>query len=136
VVSTEWENTIPLTSVAGQKEQVPTLYKIPNLADHVYLVLDGQRVVRLETEAGRLPGHVPTKDFTLERFGSRLRGNLVFEVPATGPLGAAELRFYDFAHGHMALRSTPTPPSRRAQAARPAAEERGRRSGGVRPGPS
>ena len=103
VVSTEWENTIPLTSVAGQKEQVPTLYKIPNLADHVYLVLGGQRVVRLDPEAGRLPGHVPTKDFTLERFGSRLRGNLLFEVPATGPLGAAELRFYDFAHGHMAV---------------------------------
>ena len=44
----------------------------------------GQRVVRLESEAGRLPGHVPTKDFTLERFGSRLRGNLVFEGSGSG----------------------------------------------------
>ncbi|MHC4606699.1 MAG: zinc ribbon domain-containing protein, partial [Planctomycetota bacterium] len=48
----------------------------------------------------KLPGHVPVKGFKLERLGSRIRGNIVFEIPAEG-VKDLELRFYDFAHGHI-----------------------------------
>jgi hypothetical protein len=103
VLDTEWENTIPFTFVREQKTAQPTMYKIPDLADHLYLLLDGQRVARISEVAETLIGHVPLKDFALDRIGSRLRGNVVFEVPAAGPVGAAELRFYDFAHGHIVM---------------------------------
>ena len=119
VVSTEWENVIPLTVIDEQK--IPTTYKIPNLADHVYLVLDGRRLARLDGAAATLPGHVPVKDFSLEHIGSRVRGNLVFALPAGGVTGTAELRFYDFAHGHFVVPlSTPAVVAAAAAAPPPA----------------
>ena len=45
---------------------------------------------------------MPVKDFKLERIGSVIRGNLVFEMPAE-ELRSLDLRFYDYAHGHMAV---------------------------------
>jgi Mg-chelatase subunit ChlD len=101
VLGTEWENTIPLSLI--QQQQVPTLYKVPNLEDHVYLVVDGRRLARLDPRAAALPGHVPVKDFTLEQIGARVRGNLVFRLPPGATGGALELRYYDFAHGHMVV---------------------------------
>jgi Mg-chelatase subunit ChlD len=103
VLGTEWENVIPLTYLAEEKQALATTYKIPNLADHIYLVLDGRRAARLDPEADNLPGHVPVKTFALERLGDRIRGNLVFPVLAGARLGWAEIRFYDFAHGHMVI---------------------------------
>jgi hypothetical protein len=112
VVDVEIENTIPLTLV--KQNQVPTQYRIPNLADHLYLVLDGVRVSRLLKDADELPGHLPVKGFQLDRLGSRLRGNLVFEV---GPAASLELRFYDYAHGHwtLPLRGKPPEPAKPVQ---------------------
>jgi hypothetical protein len=106
VVDVEIENTIPLTLV--KKNEVPTQYRIPNVADHLYLVLDGIRVSRLAPDADELPGHLPVKGFQLDRLGSRARGNLVFEV---GPAASLELRFYDYAHGHWTLPLRGTPPA-------------------------
>ncbi|MBN1421219.1 MAG: hypothetical protein JXP34_20770, partial [Planctomycetes bacterium] len=100
VLSTEWENTIPLTLVREKK--VPTEYRIPVLGDHAYLVVDGKRVARILEGAEDLPGHVPAKDFGLERIGTRIRGNLVFRVRA-GAVEDLTFRFYDFAHGFIAL---------------------------------
>jgi hypothetical protein len=53
-----------------------------------------------------------TSGFALDRLGARARGNLIFEIPAEG-VETVDLRFYDFAHGHMALtlRERPRPPS-------------------------
>jgi hypothetical protein len=100
ILDAEFENTIPMTLV--QSNQVPTMYKIPQLGDHLYLVVNGNRVSRLPADGASLPGHVGTAGFTLDRLGSRIRGNLVFEVPAEGA-GPLDLRFYDYAHGHMTM---------------------------------
>ncbi|HVR76041.1 MAG TPA: hypothetical protein VMT52_17045, partial [Planctomycetota bacterium] len=104
LLDTEWENIIPLTVV--EVEKVPTEYRIPNLADHLYLVVNGSRLERLLPEAGTIAGHLPVRDFRLERIGSRIRANVIFSVPADG-VESLDLRFYDYAHGHiaMALRS-------------------------------
>jgi hypothetical protein len=99
VLASEWENIIPLTLI--EQKQVPTAYKIPNLADHLYLVVDGSRLSRLHPSANQMAGHVPVNDFTLEQIGSIIRGNIVFEIPDSA--SSMELRFYDFAHGHMVL---------------------------------
>jgi Mg-chelatase subunit ChlD len=99
VVDTEWENIIPLTFIF--ERQVPTEYQIPSLGDHVYAVADGRTAARLRPDAGQLPGHVPVKDFKLPRIGAVVRGNLVFEVPDAPR--TLELRFYDYAHGHIVI---------------------------------
>jgi hypothetical protein len=98
VVNTSWENIIPLTLI--QQNHVPTAYSVPNLADHLYLITDGKRLVQLLPRADDLPGHVPVRSFGLPSIGSKIKGNLVFEIPA-GSLHALQLRFYDFAHGNM-----------------------------------
>jgi len=100
VLNAEWENLIPLTLV--YQKQVPTEYQVPNMGDNLYLLVNGARVARLRPDGGDLPGHLPVKDFKLPRIGSKLRGNVVFDVPAEG-LRTAELRFYDYAHGHMKI---------------------------------
>ncbi len=105
LLDTEWENIIPLTMI--QEQKVPTEYRVPNLADHLYLVVDGSRIERLLPGAESLAGHVPVKDFRLERIGSRTRGNVIFPVPPeeAPPKGmvSLDLRFYDYAHGHMSV---------------------------------
>jgi hypothetical protein len=109
ILNTEWENIIPLTLAGNLK--LATTYSVPNLADHVYLVIDGKTVVRLNPDYGRLPGHVPVLNFAIEKLGDRIRGNLVFDVP-DGPIGSLQLRFYDFAHGHMVITlGEPVPPT-------------------------
>ena len=104
ILDAEFENIIPMTLI--QSNQVPTLYKIPQLGDHLYLVVNGNRVSRLPADAATLPGHVGTTGFLLDRLGTRLRGNLVYEIPVEGA-GPLDLRFYDYAHGHMALTLRP-----------------------------
>ncbi len=99
VLDAEFENIIPLTLV--QSNQVPTIYRIKDLGDHLYLVVDGVKVSRLFPDAGALPGHVKTVGFDLERLGTRTRGNLVYEIPETPR--RLDLRFYDYSHGHMSL---------------------------------
>lgn len=99
VLDVEFENIIPLTLV--QSNQVPTIYRIPNLADHLYLVVNDVKASRLPAEAKELPGHLTTVGFQLERLGTRMRGNLVYEIPADPK--RLDLRFYDYSHGHMSL---------------------------------
>jgi len=99
VIDAEFENIIPLTLV--QLNQVPTIYRVKDLGDHLYVVVNGVRASRLFPDASLLPGHVKTAMFELDRLGARVRGNLVYEIPETP--GRLDLRFYDYAHGHMAL---------------------------------
>lgn len=107
VLDAEFENIIPMTLV--QSNQVPTIYKIKELGDHLYLVANGNRVSRLYSDATSLPGHVMTTGFTLDRLGTRVRGNLVYEIPAAG-VDLLDLRFYDYAHGHMSVVLKPGAP--------------------------
>ena len=101
VVDLELENIIPLTLVRDR--QVATEYQIPNLSDHLYLVIDGTRLARLRGDGDELPGHLPVKEFKLRMIGTTARGNAVFEVPAGG-VKTVELRYYDYAHGHVAMK--------------------------------
>jgi hypothetical protein len=98
VLDTEWENILPHSVVLGEK--IPPSYKIPGMKNHVYLVVNGQSAARIHGGIGRMAGHLSPGTFVLERLGSALRGNLVFEVPQ-GNLESLELRFYDYAHGHI-----------------------------------
>ncbi len=107
VVRTAWENIIPLTVL--EQQALATEYRIPNLGDHLYLVVDGTTLVRLRADADQLPGHLPTRPLRLEHLGSRQDGYLVFDLPGED-FNSLELRFYDFAHGHssLVLAGTPT----------------------------
>ncbi|HLL89578.1 MAG TPA: hypothetical protein VK324_09760, partial [Tepidisphaeraceae bacterium] len=123
VVGTQWENIIPWTIIEERK--VPTEYQVPKLSDHLYLVVNGSRVARVIPGDAAPPGHVPLKDLRLARIGDRITGNVAFQLPpdvadAAGPL---ELRYYDFAHGHIAVplraAEAPAPATRPAAAAKP-----------------
>ena len=107
VIDAEFENIIPLTLV--QSNQVPTIYRIPNLADHLYLVVNDVKASRLPADSKELPGHLTTVGFQLERLGTRMRGNLVYEIPSDPK--RLDLRFYDYAHGHMSMLLKPGPAS-------------------------
>lgn len=101
ILNTRWANLIPLTLI--EEKQVPTQYQIPNLADHLYLVVDGRVAARLAPGAADLPGHVPVRDFKLEKVGDTLAGNVVFDVAAAAAADSLEVRFYDYAHGHIVV---------------------------------
>jgi hypothetical protein len=103
VLTTEWRHTIPPTRTKDRELQ--TEYRVPNLADHLYLVVNGLQVERLLPKAEGLPGHVPVRNFRLEKLGTRLRGEVLFSVPAAG-IESLELRYYDYAHGHFQVALT------------------------------
>lgn len=101
VLSTEWQNVIqPAPPKAGRPSDTPVSYKMSDFAQGLYVVIDGCRLARLHADAGKMPTHVPLRDFTLAKIGDRIRGALVFDVP-DAPTKSLELRAYDFAHGHV-----------------------------------
>lgn len=100
VVTTSWENIIPLTLIA--QRQIPTEYVVPKLSDNLYLVVNGNRLAPLSPEAASLPGHLEVEPLKIEKLGQVVRGNLVFVLPP-GAVQNLELRFYDFAHGHFTM---------------------------------
>ncbi len=108
LVDTEWRNVLPLGLVYGQLKS--TSYQIPNLRDHLYLVADGCRLLRIAEEAHGSPGHVAVQGFALPDLGSTRRGWVAFVADAP-PQHSLELRFYDFAHGHMFVPLVGTPPA-------------------------
>lgn len=100
IISTSWENIIPLTLVA--QRQIPTVYLVPKLTDHLYLVVNGSRIAPMPANASSLPGHLDIEPLKIDRLGQIVSGNLVFVLPA-GPIQNLELRFYDYAHGHFTM---------------------------------
>jgi hypothetical protein len=100
VVTTSWENIIPLTLIA--QREIPTVYMVPKLTDNLYLVVNNSRVAPLAPDAQSLPGHLEIAPFKIEKLGETVRGNLVFVLPP-GPIRSLELRFYDYAHGHFTI---------------------------------
>ncbi|TVR85116.1 MAG: hypothetical protein EA416_17480 [Trueperaceae bacterium] len=100
VLEVEFENVIPLTLV--RERETPTEYRFQDVSDHAYLVVNGTRLARLAPDAERTPGHLPVRSFSIDRPGERVRGNLVFELPAEAA-HSLEFRLYDFAHGHVTM---------------------------------
>ncbi len=100
VLDSEWENLIPMSFVFERR--VPVEYRVTELGDHAYLVVNGSRVGRLDRELSSGPGGVVEKPLSLPHVGSARRGHVVFSIPSSR-VTSLELRFYDFAHGHMAV---------------------------------
>jgi Mg-chelatase subunit ChlD len=94
IVATEWRNRIPTAVVDGKVLPVP--YLVPDLAQQVFLVVDGKVVPFANATAGR-PGVVPQKMFLVPDPDLPTRGNLVFEVAANAR--SATLLFADDVHG-------------------------------------
>ena len=106
LVDCEWRNILPLSLVYEQLKS--TAYAVPDMRDQVYLVADGCRLLRICPAADGTPGHLPVRNFMLPELGSTRRGWLAFTA-ATPPEHDLELRFYDFAHGHIFVRLTGEP---------------------------
>lgn len=100
VLNTTWENVLP-PQISAANQQKTVAYKIPDLAEHVYLVLNGRTVVRAWREAASLPGNLKLRDFGLAALGDSTRGNLLFELPKDVKVQSLGLRYYDLTHGHF-----------------------------------
>ncbi|QOV89700.1 VWA domain-containing protein [Humisphaera borealis] len=112
IISTQWENVLPV-KITAENKSIPTGYKIPDLAEHVYLVVDGRKVARVAPATAKLPGHLKTRDFDLPALGDTAKGNLIFDVPKDLALSASQfsLHYYDLTHGHFFVQIAGTPPA-------------------------
>lgn len=111
ILSTQWENVLPV-KISAENKSIPTGYKIPNLAEHVYLVVDGKKVARVLPAMGKLPGHLKLLDFDLPALGDIAKGNLIFDVPRDLALSANHfsLHYFDLTHGHFTISLAGKPP--------------------------
>lgn len=96
ILDTEWKNIIPMSFV--YERQVPVAYQISKFEDHLYLVVNGRTLSRLDVHASSRPGGLLERDFELPCRGSTVRGSLIFPLP-DGPIESLDVRFYDYAHG-------------------------------------
>lgn len=112
IVSTQWENVLPV-KISAENKSIPTGYKIPNLAEHVYLVVDDRKVARVQPAMGKLPGHLKILDFNLPALGDIAKGNVIFDVPKDLALSAGQfsLHYFDLTHGHFSLSLAGKPPA-------------------------
>jgi len=100
VLGTRWENILKPQVVREKK--LPVAYMMKKLADHLYLVADGNRVV--PAARPMWPGQIGPGKFLLPGPGSVREGKLIYEIPEDlSALGELTLRHYDYAHGSMAL---------------------------------
>lgn len=86
----EWVNAVPLSLVYEKK--VAEEVRLADLAERLFVVVDGARVCRLESSE--------LKEIRLDAVGATSRGTLAFEVPE---FRAIEFRFYDPVHGPAAV---------------------------------
>lgn len=101
VVSLRIENIAPLKRV--ENRMMPTPYVIPDLSNHLYLVLGGK--YSLPLAKATLPNAIALKDR-----GDEIEGEVAFRVPEkVAP--PAELVFFDFSQGHVrfAIAGKPVP---------------------------
>lgn len=83
VLTTEWENIIPLVFV--ENTGLATQYQVPDLSDHLYLVVNGRQVSRVHPKASSMPGHVPVKNFRIDPLGGgRILADILRERVARG----------------------------------------------------
>ena len=101
VADVEWTNDIPTQYAFGN--EVPVAFRIDDLREIFFAVVDGARLGRFDAELSALPGGLlEQQPLLLPYVGSQRRGTAVFEIPAQ-ECTMLDLRFYDFTHGHIAV---------------------------------
>lgn len=90
VLQTQWKNRLDKP------------YEIPQMASHVYVVLNGRRLATLHERAQDVQDHIPLSRLRLDANGGLAKGLLVFDLPPE-PVASLELRFFDSDHGDAAI---------------------------------
>jgi hypothetical protein len=100
VVSTLWKNTGPVQ------------YLVPDVINHLFLLIDGDRQITLSAATAAAPHPLPLDSLVLPPTGEGVSGNYVFEIPDQG-VTSGELLFIDTDQGDMHLplfgRTPPAP---------------------------
>ncbi|HMD72409.1 MAG TPA: hypothetical protein VKG05_00970 [Steroidobacteraceae bacterium] len=101
-VNTEWRNVGPVQ------------YLVPQLNNHLFLLLDGDRQVTLSDASGSAPHPLTIDQLLVPTTGSAVTGDVVFEIPDHG-VNHLELIFIDSDQGDMRLllygHAPPAPPA-------------------------
>ena len=100
VLATEWENCID-PKLAEDRGLAPG-YGVEGLAQHLFLVIDGGTLGVLRPGLDDGTGRKSLGSVVLPTAGTKVVGDLVFEIPA-GAFTSAYLRFYDDTAGDMSL---------------------------------
>ncbi len=87
-VSTEWKNVGPVK------------YLVPQLNNHLFLIVDGDRQVTLSDATGAAPHPLAIDQLLVPTTGSGVSGDVVFEIPDHG-VTSLELLFIDTDQGDM-----------------------------------
>ncbi len=99
-VNTEWRNVGPVQ------------YLVPQLSNHLFLLIDGDRQVTLSDATGMAPHPLAIDQLLVPTTGSAVTGDVVFEIPDHG-VNNLELIFIDSDQGDMRLplygRAPPAP---------------------------
>lgn len=99
VLDASFENQIALDLMLDLEYPEPVL--IASLPRQLYLVANGQRVLRLAPKAREFSGHLPL-GFTLSNVGAVGHGKLVFPVPDQG-IESLSLRYYHDQYAPLVL---------------------------------
>jgi hypothetical protein len=89
-VSTEWKNVGPVK------------YLVPQLNNHLFLIVDGDRQVTLSDATGAAPHPLAIDQLLVPTGGSGVSGDVVFEIPDHDVM-SLELLFIDTDQGDMHL---------------------------------
>lgn len=107
VLATRWESRID-PRLAGERG-LSTAYTIPELAKHLFLVVDARHVGVLRPGLDDGTGRTSLAQLTLARPGAKQLGDVVFDIPR-GAIMSADLRFYDDTAGYWKLALAGTAP--------------------------
>jgi hypothetical protein len=100
ILGATWEDIID-TKLAGERD-LPLAYGIPELGQHLYLILDGNELGLLHGDWSDGSGRKSFGGLTLAKPGDKAEGDLVFEVSG-GAATSMALRFYDDTAGDFGL---------------------------------
>jgi hypothetical protein len=114
VVSSRWENKIDAKRAA--ERDLAAAVDVGGLAAHLYLVVDGASLGRLQGGMEDAQGRPVIDAVQLAQPGAARTGDLVFDIPAGAPT-SVELRYYEDFAGNMALSLVGTPPAAKAPVA-------------------
>ena len=117
LVSTSWKNLVPprtvkrpkstgQTGVVGSQDTETVIeetpYKVPVLAEHVYLYIDGRYLGEVNAVTEQLSDPLPLNSLLIEHYNDEVKGTVAFTVPARMPQSLT-LQFFDFTHGDITL---------------------------------
>jgi len=100
VLATEWENRIDPKLAA--ERGLATAYMVGDLAQHLYLIMDGRWLGGLRGKLRGADGHVSLESVSLGKPGAKITGDIVYELP-TGAWQSLDLRFYDDTTGYLKI---------------------------------